>query len=156
MAIHVQYWNHHEPKAIADGQVTIQAHDFFSTQPVKDADVFLLRYILHNWSNKKAVEILSRLRDAAVPGKTKVVIVDGVIQYACTFDRKMIQGAGDIVFEGSNKGPVPTGLLPNLGRARARNYFLDLVYGLQPRRVLCQISNQIVGCWRCSMGKSVR
>ena len=37
-----QYWNNHAPKAIADGQVTIQAHDFFTPQPVVDADIFLL------------------------------------------------------------------------------------------------------------------
>jgi len=123
----IAYWNRHEPKAIADGQVTIQAHDFFTPQPVNDADIFLLRYILHDWSNSKAIEILKRLREVAIPGKTKVIVIDGVVQYACAADRKQIYGADDIIFEElGKKNEVPAGLLPNLGRAKARNYFLDL------------------------------
>ena len=142
-----QYWNLHEPKAIANGQVTVQAHDFFSPQPVDGADIFLLRYILHDWSNPKAIEILKRLREAAVPGKTKLVVIDGIIQYACAIDQKKIHGAEDIVFEGSDKkGEVPAGLLPNLGKAGARNYFLDLVCGLLPRQVIyCSFSDGITG-----------
>lgn len=120
-------WNYHEPKAIADGQVTIQTHDFFSPQPIKNADIFLLRNILHDWPNAKAVEILRRLREAAIPGKTKLVVVDAIVGYACATDQGKIHGAEGIVFEGSDKGrEVPVGLLPNLGRAGARNYYLDL------------------------------
>ena len=111
--------------------MTIQAHNFFSPQPIKDADIFILRYVLHDWPNTKAIEILKRLREAAVVGKTRVVVVDGVIQYACAVDRKKIHGAEDIVFEGSGeKSEVPAGLLPNLGKAGARNYCLDLTCGL--------------------------
>lgn len=120
-------WNYHEPKAIADGQVTIQTHDFFSPQPIKNADVFLLRNILHDWPNAKAVEILRQLRGAAIPGKTKLVVIDAIVGYACATDQGKIQGAEGIVFEGSDKGrKVPVGLLPNLGRAGARNYHLDI------------------------------
>ena len=131
LTTYLQYWNHHEPKAIANGQVTIQAHDFFTPQPVNDADIFLFRYTLHDWPNTKAIEILKRLREVAIPGKTKVVVIDGVIQYACAIDRKKIQGAENIVFEGSDsKSEVPAGLLANLGRAQSRNYCLDVTYGL--------------------------
>jgi len=123
----IVYWNQYDPKLIPDGQVTIQVHNFFTPQPVKDADVFLLRYLLHDFSNSKAIEILKRLREVAVPGKTRVVVIDGVVEYACTVDRKQIHGAEDIVFEESDKKvEAPTGLLPNLGRASARNYFFDL------------------------------
>ena len=116
---------------IQDGQVTIQAHDFFNPQPVNDADIFLLRYILHNWSNSKAIEILKRLREVSVPGKTRVVVIDVVVQYACAVDRKQIRGAEDIVFEETlgKKGEMPVGLLENLGKAAARNCFFDLAYG---------------------------
>ena len=143
-----QYWNHHEPKAIADDQVTIQAHDFFTPQPVKDADIFLLRYILHDWSNAKAIEILKRLREVAVPGKTKVVIIDGIIQYACAVDSENTPGAEDIVFGGSGKkSEAPAGLLPNLGRAGARNYCLDLTCGHPPRVTLdYSFPDEILGC----------
>ena len=137
--------------------MTVQAHNFFSPQPIKDADIFLLRYILHDWSNKGAIGILRRLREAAIPGRTKVVVIDGVLQHACKFDRKKIRGAEDIVFEGSNtKNQPPSGLLPNLGRAQARNYCLDLTYGLQLHRSLgfC-LSNESTGCWGSLMDKSV-
>jgi hypothetical protein len=92
-----------------------------------------------------------------VPGKTKVVVIDGVIQYACAFDREKIPGAEEIVFgESDTKREVPAGLLPNLGRAGARNYCLDLtcVHGrLSPYR---SSSDRIIGCWLWPMGKSVR
>ena len=129
-----QSWNYHEPKAITDGQVTIQTHDFFSPQPIKNADVFLLRSILRDWSNTKAVEILRQLREAAIPGKTKLVVIDAIVGYACAADQGKILGAENIVFEGSDKGGgVPVGLLPNFGRAGARNYYLDLTCALPPR-----------------------
>jgi hypothetical protein len=87
------------------------------------------------------------LREVAVPGKTKVVVVDGVIQYVCAVDRKEIRGAEGIVFEGSDKkSEVPAGLLPNLGKAGARNYCLDLTYGLPPCPALCyNLSDEVTG-----------
>ena len=156
--MHAQYWNSHEPKAIADGQVTIQAHDFFTPQPIKDADIFLLRYVLHDWPNAKSVEVLKRLREAAVPGKTKVVVIDSVIQYACTIDQKKVRGAEDIVFEGSDKkSEVPVGLLANLGKAQGRSYYLDMTYDFQlDRSIGCNSSDKISGCWRRLMGRSAR
>ena len=130
-----QYWNQLEPTAIRDGRVTIQAHDFFAPQPVEDADIFLLRAVLHNWPNPKVIEILKRLREAAVPGKTRVVVIGRVPRYACAFDRKQMPGMDDIVFEGlDEKREVPAGLLSNLGKAEARNYLIDLACGLLLRR----------------------
>ena len=37
------------------------AHDFFEQQPVKGADVYLLRWILHGWSDKYATNIIRSL-----------------------------------------------------------------------------------------------
>ena len=64
-------------------------------------------------------------------GKTKIVVIDGVIQYACTVSaRGRVPGAENIEFGGADtKNEVPAGLLPNLGRAGARNYCLDLTCG---------------------------
>ena len=95
----------------------IQAHDFFTPQLVRDADMFLLRYILHDWQNLKAIEILKRLREAAAPGKTMVVIIDGVLRYACAVDRKQMPGIDGIVFEGlDGKCEVPGGCYRISGR----------------------------------------
>lgn len=36
-------------------------HDFLTPQPVKGADVYLLRWILHDWSDKYSIQILRSL-----------------------------------------------------------------------------------------------
>ncbi|KAF1813460.1 S-adenosyl-L-methionine-dependent methyltransferase [Eremomyces bilateralis CBS 781.70] len=52
--------------------------DFFTPQPVKDADVYILRQICHDWSDKYAVKILENLLPAMKKG-AKLVIMDGLI-----------------------------------------------------------------------------
>ncbi len=50
-------------------------HDFLTPQPVKGADVYLLRWILHDWSDKYCVKILQSL----IPGMkngAKVIVND--------------------------------------------------------------------------------
>ena len=91
---------------------------------------------LHNWSDAKTIEILKRLREVSVPGKTRVVVIDRVVQYACATDQKKIRGAENIVFEGlDKKKEVPTGLLPNLGRAESMDYCLDLACAFSPHLI---------------------
>lgn len=43
------------------GQVTFMAHDFFTPQPVRNADVYFFRWILHDWSDENALKILRAL-----------------------------------------------------------------------------------------------
>ena len=43
-------------------------HDFFTEQPIKSADVYLLRWILHDWSDAYALKILRALVPALKPG----------------------------------------------------------------------------------------
>jgi O-methyltransferase domain len=66
-------------------QVSIRSaeHNFFDEQPIKDAEVFLMRATIHDWGFSYAVKILRRLRDAAVVGKTKLLMIDNIIPYAC-------------------------------------------------------------------------
>ncbi|KAI0167593.1 S-adenosyl-L-methionine-dependent methyltransferase [Pestalotiopsis sp. NC0098] len=52
-----------------------RVHDFLTPQPVKGADVYLLRWILHDWSDKYSVIILRNLIPALKRG-AKVVIND--------------------------------------------------------------------------------
>ena len=52
--MHVQHWNHHELKATANDRVATQAYNFFSSTHQR-RDIFLLRYILRDWANEKAV-----------------------------------------------------------------------------------------------------
>ena len=60
------------------GRITFQKHDFFQEQPVKGADVYLLRLVLHDWSDKYAKIIIKALIPALKPG-AKIVINDRVI-----------------------------------------------------------------------------
>ena len=68
------------PKTVAsapvlDERITFQAHDFHTRQPVQGADVYLFRWILHNHSDKYAVNMLRQLIPALKHG-ARVVIND--------------------------------------------------------------------------------
>jgi trans-aconitate methyltransferase len=60
------------------GRVEFMIHDIFSPQPVQDADVYYLRWIMHNWSDKYCILILSALLPALKPG-AKVIIHESVM-----------------------------------------------------------------------------
>lgn len=63
-------------------RVSFLPHDFFTTQPVKNAEVYFLRMILHNYSDKYCVKILHHLMPAMRkgPGGSKLLIADQVMQ----------------------------------------------------------------------------
>ena len=60
------------------GRVAFMEHDFFMEQPVKSADVYLLRWILHDWPDAYAVKILRALVPALKPS-TKLCICEQVL-----------------------------------------------------------------------------
>jgi len=57
--------------------ITFLEHDFFKPQPVA-ADCYILRFILHNWSDYDAQRIISSLASAFRPG-TKLIAFDHVL-----------------------------------------------------------------------------
>ncbi|KLO13130.1 O-methyltransferase [Schizopora paradoxa] len=63
-------------------KVTFEAHDFFTPNPVKKPDVFLLKYITHDWSDMYVKKILSQLREAA-GDKTRLVVMERIVPYTC-------------------------------------------------------------------------
>ncbi|KAF9769549.1 hypothetical protein IL306_013026 [Fusarium sp. DS 682] len=56
-------------------RISLQVHDFFTEQPVKGADVYYFRWILHNYSTPYAIKILKNLVPALKPG-ARVIIND--------------------------------------------------------------------------------
>jgi hypothetical protein len=58
-------------------RVEFQAHSFFEEQPVKAAEVYLLRFICHDYSDKYAARILGNIVAAMGP-KSRIVVMDGV------------------------------------------------------------------------------
>lgn len=65
------------PSSIA-GRLRYQHHDFFTPQPLKDDDVFLLRMIIHDWPTAEATQIIRNLVDSMKPGG-KLIIMDTVL-----------------------------------------------------------------------------
>ncbi|KAK5166026.1 uncharacterized protein LTR77_008287 [Saxophila tyrrhenica] len=59
------------------GRVSFEAQDFFDAQP-RQADVFLLTRVLHNWADTHAVRILRHLANALQPGG-RIIICDNAI-----------------------------------------------------------------------------
>ncbi|KAK0235364.1 S-adenosyl-L-methionine-dependent methyltransferase [Armillaria nabsnona] len=111
-------WKEELPDAVSSGQVAFQVHDFFECQPIQAADVYLLRWIIHDWNDSLCISILKRLREAAGPG-TKLLIVDALMSYAC-----QDSFASGIV--GAVKPLPPKPLLANFGHARVGEYLFDL------------------------------
>lgn len=60
-----------------ESRVTLTTHSFFDPQPVS-AQVYLFRWIFHNWSDAYAIKILQALIPAMKPG-AKVLICDGIL-----------------------------------------------------------------------------
>ncbi|KAK4199612.1 S-adenosyl-L-methionine-dependent methyltransferase [Triangularia verruculosa] len=57
------------------GRITLLAHDFFTEQVTRGADVYFFRWIMHNYSTPYAVQILRNLIPALKPG-ARIVIND--------------------------------------------------------------------------------
>ncbi|KAI0970197.1 S-adenosyl-L-methionine-dependent methyltransferase [Xylaria arbuscula] len=66
-----------KPADITD-RVRYMTHDFFAEQPIREADVYLYRACLHNWSDKYAVRILRALIPALKVG-ARVLLNDVVV-----------------------------------------------------------------------------
>ncbi|OCH93183.1 S-adenosyl-L-methionine-dependent methyltransferase, partial [Obba rivulosa] len=105
------------PQALSSGLVRFEVHDFFKEQPIKNASVFLLKQIMHDWSDRFASNILKQLRSAATP-ETKLVLIDNIMPYACRADGLSVPGA--------KSSDVPEPLLPNMGGAGILPYCFDL------------------------------
>ncbi|KAI0064466.1 S-adenosyl-L-methionine-dependent methyltransferase [Artomyces pyxidatus] len=98
-----KFWQERSPQSISSGAVTLQAHSFFDPQPVKNAAVYFMRLVLHDWPEDTCIAILKHLRAAAGPS-SKLIIFDMLMPYACP------DPAG-------GPPPPPAPLLANLGIA---------------------------------------
>ncbi|KZT10989.1 uncharacterized protein LAESUDRAFT_809834 [Laetiporus sulphureus 93-53] len=67
------------PEALSSGRAELVTHDFFTEQPTRGADVYLLRHILHDWEDDVCVTILSHVRKA-MGLYSRVLIADNVMQ----------------------------------------------------------------------------
>ena len=86
--------------------------------------MFLLRWVLHDWPDKYAIKILENLRKAAVVGKTKLIIVESIMDFACESKGVAIKETGPA------PKPAPAPLLPNLGGANLLSYSIDIIVSI--------------------------
>ena len=72
----VSGWRASRPDDLG-GRLDAAAGDFFEAVPA-GADLYLLKFILHDWDDERAVAILDRVRAAAAPGG-RIAIVETVL-----------------------------------------------------------------------------
>lgn len=60
-------------------RITFQGHDFSQAQPLRGADAYLLRMILHDWPNDDAVAILKNIVAAMDKPGSRLLIMDTVL-----------------------------------------------------------------------------
>lgn len=65
------------PSNVAD-RISFQVHNFFAPQPDNGADVYLLRHILHDWSDRLAIDIIRQITKV-MKDHGLIIIVDGVL-----------------------------------------------------------------------------
>ncbi|KAG6898572.1 hypothetical protein C0993_005961 [Termitomyces sp. T159_Od127] len=128
----IAYWSNQSPEVINTGKLSFTPHDFFTPQPVANASVFILKQVLHDWSDPYCARILKELRAAATP-ETKLVVVDSIIAYAC---HDPTTGSG--LNSGYKEAPAP--LLPNYGTANITPYLVDLAL-----MVWCNAQERTIG-----------
>ena len=100
-------------------------HDMFAPQPIRNAAVFFLRAMTHDWSDDYCVKFLSQLRAAATP-QTQLIVIDNVMPYACRGAEQTlnIPGADKV------RPIAPKPLLPNFGVAGLMTYLADIAVSL--------------------------
>ncbi|KAI1324237.1 S-adenosyl-L-methionine-dependent methyltransferase [Xylariaceae sp. FL0255] len=73
-----EIWPRENPEALKGGRIQFMPHNFFETNPVQNADVYWLRYILHDWSDDYCVQILSAIKPSMGP-RSRILICDQVM-----------------------------------------------------------------------------
>ncbi|KAI0023074.1 O-methyltransferase [Xylariomycetidae sp. FL0641] len=57
----------------------VMGHDFFTPQPVKGANAYYMKMILHDWNDADCQRILSNIKPAMTPGFSKILVNEIVI-----------------------------------------------------------------------------
>lgn len=65
------------PASLSD-RITFQEHDFFHEQPVRNAALYFLRWILHDWPDDAAVTILRQIARAMGP-QSRILVAERLV-----------------------------------------------------------------------------
>lgn len=81
-------------RATCSAEVQRMAHNFFTAQPTlaRGARVYHLHSIIHDWDDSDAGRILGHIRDAMIPGYSKLLINDVIIPVRQPSRRAHVRG----------------------------------------------------------------
>ena len=65
----------------------MESGDFFNNVP-KGGDMYLLKAVIHNWSDEKAVDILNNCREA-MPPLARIVLIEALLDPKGSLDKKI-------------------------------------------------------------------
>ncbi|KAK6974529.1 O-methyltransferase-domain-containing protein [Favolaschia claudopus] len=120
VALGKPHWEQNFPAHVKNQMVEFQGLDFFGPQPVKNASIFMVRYVLHDWNDARAAQLLRRLREAAQP-TTQLVVIEKIVSLASS-----ISSGEEEAIPGAARPSAPAPLLPNWGVASTEAYFYDM------------------------------
>ena len=136
--------------------------NFFGPQPKLNPPrrpaVFLLKHILHDWSDSYCHTILQHLRDAAENNaNTKLLVLDSIVPYACCLPGNAGDGSSAHALPGFLQATAEPPLLGNWGNASSLAYFADMVVSIYLffKKLWTLIYTQTHRCCLYSMVKSV-
>ena len=64
---------------LAQQDIEVMGHDFFTPQPIHGAKAYYLKMCLHDWPDQQCIQILSQLKGALKPGYSKILLNEIVI-----------------------------------------------------------------------------
>ena len=79
-----------------ESRVSLTTHDFFTPQTVS-AELYLFRWIIHNWSDAYAIKILQSLVPALKPG-ARILINDGILPAPGTVGQMEEKSIRSVIF----------------------------------------------------------
>ncbi|KIK64596.1 hypothetical protein GYMLUDRAFT_981809 [Collybiopsis luxurians FD-317 M1] len=114
-----KFWQTEMPEALEKHRTRLMEHSFFSEQLIKSADIYNLRYILHDWDDENCILILKALRPALVerPRQSRILICDAVMN--TTIGQPRIPEGG--------LGAAPSPLPKNWGHSARFSHMRDLI-----------------------------
>ena len=80
------------PDDLSD-RVQFMPHDFFEEQPIRHANIYFFRFILHNWSDKYAARILEKPIPAMKDGSRVVIMSSCRMRLLIRLSRRSRRGA---------------------------------------------------------------
>ena len=135
-----------DSSALSNGvgeRIEFMQHDFFTEQPIKSAQVYFFRWILHDWSDKYAARILKNLVPAMQDG-TKVILFENILkdgpetkwtgkQARCALPYSPRANLLDIETDGISRNGDLVMLAHFNGRERTPKAFEELLSQADPR-----------------------